>query len=50
MQRFIIAGSILNILSRSSAGLLSHDANSDDKPKKAYNPPTNWFGVEESEG
>ncbi|KAE8278431.1 hypothetical protein D5F01_LYC23334 [Larimichthys crocea] len=31
-------------------GLLSHDANSDDKPKKAYNPPTNWFGVEESEG
>lgn len=49
MQRFIIAGSILNIL-YSSAGLLSHDANSDDKPKKAYNPPTNWFGVEESEG
>ncbi|CAG5933951.1 unnamed protein product [Menidia menidia] len=28
-------------------GLLSHDADEDDKPKKSYNPP-NWFGGNES--
>ncbi|XP_038157922.1 uncharacterized protein C7orf57 homolog isoform X2 [Cyprinodon tularosa] len=28
-------------------GLLSHDADADDAPKKAYNPP-NWFGGDES--
>ncbi|RVE75194.1 hypothetical protein OJAV_G00014610 [Oryzias javanicus] len=28
-------------------GLLSHDADGDDIPKKAYNPP-NWFGGDES--
>ncbi|XP_014830630.1 PREDICTED: uncharacterized protein C7orf57 homolog [Poecilia mexicana] len=28
-------------------GLLSHDADDDDAPKKAYNPP-NWFGGDES--
>ncbi|XP_024145019.1 uncharacterized protein C7orf57 homolog isoform X2 [Oryzias melastigma] len=28
-------------------GLLSHDGDDDDKPKKAYNPP-NWFGDDES--
>ncbi|XP_015227187.1 PREDICTED: uncharacterized protein C7orf57 homolog isoform X1 [Cyprinodon variegatus] len=28
-------------------GLLSHDADADDTPKKAYNPP-NWFGGDES--
>ncbi|KAG8004674.1 hypothetical protein GBF38_009041 [Nibea albiflora] len=31
-------------------GLLSHDGNSDDMPKKPYNPPPNWFGAEESDG
>ncbi|KAM6893762.1 uncharacterized protein C7orf57 homolog [Xenentodon cancila] len=30
-------------------GLLSHDVDDDDKPKKAYNP-TNWFGGDESDG
>nr|XP_043875590.1 uncharacterized protein C7orf57 homolog [Solea senegalensis] len=29
-------------------GLLSHDADGDDKPKKVYNPPTSWFGPDES--
>uniref|UniRef100_A0A3B5MSR4 Uncharacterized protein n=1 Tax=Xiphophorus couchianus TaxID=32473 RepID=A0A3B5MSR4_9TELE len=28
-------------------GLLSHDVDDDDAPKKAYNPP-NWFGGDES--
>ncbi|XP_070786987.1 uncharacterized protein C7orf57 homolog [Enoplosus armatus] len=28
-------------------GLLSHDADGDDKPMKPYNPP-NWFGGDES--
>ncbi|XP_074520263.1 uncharacterized protein C7orf57 homolog [Halichoeres trimaculatus] len=28
-------------------GLLSHDADADDKPRKPYNPP-NWFGGDES--
>ncbi|XP_042369172.1 uncharacterized protein C7orf57 homolog [Plectropomus leopardus] len=28
-------------------GLLSHDSDSDDKPKKPYNPP-NWFGSDDS--
>ncbi|XP_060888994.1 uncharacterized protein C7orf57 homolog [Labrus mixtus] len=28
-------------------GLLSHDGDSEDKPKKAYSP-TNWFGGDES--
>ncbi|KAI3366140.1 hypothetical protein L3Q82_009963, partial [Scortum barcoo] len=28
-------------------GLLSHDVDADDKPKKPYNPP-NWFGGDES--
>ncbi|XP_049426131.1 uncharacterized protein C7orf57 homolog [Epinephelus fuscoguttatus] len=28
-------------------GLLSHDADSDDQPRKPYNPP-NWFGGDES--
>lgn len=28
-------------------GLLSHDVDGDDQPKKAYNPP-NWFGGDES--
>uniref|UniRef100_UPI0037E8B271 uncharacterized protein C7orf57 homolog n=1 Tax=Semicossyphus pulcher TaxID=241346 RepID=UPI0037E8B271 len=28
-------------------GLLSHDADADDKPPKPYNPP-NWFGGDES--
>ncbi|XP_034409734.1 uncharacterized protein C7orf57 homolog [Cyclopterus lumpus] len=30
-------------------GLLSHDADTDDQPMKAYNPPT-WFGGDESKG
>ncbi|KAM3584949.1 uncharacterized protein V6R79_003317 [Siganus canaliculatus] len=29
-------------------GLLSHDGDSEDKPKKPYNPGPNWFGGEES--
>ncbi|KAM9333964.1 uncharacterized protein C7orf57 homolog [Symphorus nematophorus] len=29
-------------------GLLSHDVDADDKPRKPYNPPTNWFGGDES--
>ncbi|XP_022067363.1 uncharacterized protein C7orf57 homolog isoform X1 [Acanthochromis polyacanthus] len=28
-------------------GLLSHDVDADDQPKKTYNPP-NWFGGDES--
>ncbi|KAG7236158.1 hypothetical protein INR49_001268 [Caranx melampygus] len=30
-------------------GLLSHDVDVDDKPKKSYNPP-NWFGGDEANG
>ncbi|XP_018516754.1 uncharacterized protein C7orf57 homolog [Lates calcarifer] len=30
-------------------GLLSHDVDADDKPRKPYNPP-NWFGGDESKG
>ncbi|XP_051283637.1 uncharacterized protein C7orf57 homolog isoform X2 [Dicentrarchus labrax] len=30
-------------------GLLSHDVDADeDKPRKMYNPPTSWFGGDES--
>ncbi|XP_068165493.1 uncharacterized protein C7orf57 homolog [Antennarius striatus] len=29
-------------------GLLSHDVDADDKPRKQYNRSTNWFGVDES--
>lgn len=30
-----------------AAGLLSHDVDDDDMPKKTYNP-SNWFGGDES--
>ncbi|XP_022616772.1 uncharacterized protein C7orf57 homolog isoform X1 [Seriola dumerili] len=30
-------------------GLLTHDADAEDKPKKPYNPP-NWFGGDEANG
>uniref|UniRef100_A0A3B4WRV2 Uncharacterized protein n=1 Tax=Seriola lalandi dorsalis TaxID=1841481 RepID=A0A3B4WRV2_SERLL len=31
------------------AGLLTHDGDAEDKPKKPYNPPT-WFGGDEANG
>ncbi|XP_041822089.1 uncharacterized protein C7orf57 homolog [Chelmon rostratus] len=31
-------------------GLLSHDVDTDNIPKKPYNPPQNWFGGDESNG
>lgn len=38
---FIVGGVLF------AAGLLSHDVDDDDMPKKTYNP-SNWFGGDES--
>lgn len=47
-QCFMTSCSVLTCpVSPLPAGLLSHDADNDDKPKKPYNPP-NWFGGDES--